>query len=172
MDGNDSTTRLTQRNAQGATAAGATPHKDHFLQLMFFRASPSEVTPHEPVPRTGDYAPLPTFRTRTGHRFNLPTPSAPAQASLSSRAIDVMTDLRRVAPVTIAPTASVAEANQTMIGRGVDGIITDDPELARAVVQEQATLTLVDRLLQRLADFLGRSPSLSTPPVQDAIETI
>ena len=72
MDGNESTAR------HGGTASGATPHKDHFLQLMFFRASPSEVRPHEPVPRTGDYAPLPTFRTRTGHRFNLPAPSAPA----------------------------------------------------------------------------------------------
>jgi CBS domain-containing protein len=122
MDGNDSTARH---------GSGTTPHKDHFLQLMFFRASPSEVTPHEPVPRTGDYAPLPTFRTRTGHRFNLPAPSAPAQVSLASRAIDVMTDLRRIAPVTIAPTASIAEANQTMIGRGVRAlfVVAGTPEV-------------------------------------------
>jgi CBS domain-containing protein len=130
MDGNDSTARAA-KTAQGATATDARPHKDHFLQLMFFRASPSEVTPHEPVPRTGDYAPLPTFRTRTGHRFNLPAPSAPAQASLASRAIDVMTDLRQVAPVTIAPSASIGEANQTMIGRGVRAlfVVAGTPEV-------------------------------------------
>jgi CBS domain-containing protein len=119
------------KGAHRATASRAPPRKDHFLQLMFFRASPSEVTPHEPVPRTGDYAPMPTFRTRGGHRFNLPPPSAPAQATLASRAIDVMTDLRRVAPVTIAPGASVADANRTMIGRGVRAlfVVAGTPEV-------------------------------------------
>ena len=110
----------TPRNAHGAASRGSGQPKDHFLQLMFFRASPSEVEPtHGPVPRTGEYAPLPTFRTRSGHRCSLPAAAAPAQASLASRAIEVMTDLRRVAPVTIVPGASIAEANQTMIGRGV-----------------------------------------------------
>ena len=88
MDGSDSTVRPVPRSAHGASASGSAPRKDHFLQLMFFRASPSEVTPHEPVPRTGDCAALPTFRTRSGHRCNLPAPEAPAQVGLASRAID------------------------------------------------------------------------------------
>jgi len=45
-----------------------------------------------------------------------------------------------------------------MIARGVDGIITDDPGLARTVLGEQSNVNLAERLLLRLADFLGRTP--------------
>jgi glycerophosphoryl diester phosphodiesterase len=42
----------------------------------------------------------------------------------------------------------------TMIGRNVDGIITDHPALAVQVLREHATLNPVERLLLKLADFL------------------
>jgi hypothetical protein len=41
-----------------------------------------------------------------------------------------------------------------MIGRNVDGIITDHPALAVQVLREHATLNPVERLLLKLADFL------------------
>ncbi len=46
----------------------------------------------------------------------------------------------------------------TMIGRGVDGLITDHPALARAVLAERAEMSPVERLLLELALFLGSAP--------------
>jgi len=46
-----------------------------------------------------------------------------------------------------------------MMGRGVDGIITDHPALARAVLAERAELSPVERLLVELAFFLGVAPN-------------
>jgi glycerophosphoryl diester phosphodiesterase len=46
----------------------------------------------------------------------------------------------------------------TMIGRGVDGIITDHPALARQVLVERAELSCVERLLVNLAGLLGVTP--------------
>jgi len=43
----------------------------------------------------------------------------------------------------------------TMIGRGVDGLITDDPALARAVLQERTRLSAPERLLVELAGGFG-----------------
>ncbi len=43
----------------------------------------------------------------------------------------------------------------TMIGRGVDGLITDKPGLARQVLLERAELSSVERLLIELAGLLG-----------------
>jgi glycerophosphoryl diester phosphodiesterase len=46
----------------------------------------------------------------------------------------------------------------TMIGRGVDGLITDDPALARSVLAERAEMSPVERLLLELSLFLGAAP--------------
>jgi glycerophosphoryl diester phosphodiesterase len=50
----------------------------------------------------------------------------------------------------------------TMLGRGVDGLITDNPALARRVVEERAEATLGEKLLFDLAAVLGKPPK--TPP--------
>jgi glycerophosphoryl diester phosphodiesterase len=42
-----------------------------------------------------------------------------------------------------------------MVGRGVDGVITDYPDMARQVLVERATLSFVQRLLVELAETLG-----------------
>lgn len=42
-----------------------------------------------------------------------------------------------------------------MIGRGVDGLITDDPALARSVIRQRSQLSPVERLLLELADLFG-----------------
>jgi glycerophosphoryl diester phosphodiesterase len=47
----------------------------------------------------------------------------------------------------------------TMINRGVDGIITDDPALAVSVIEERAELDATQRLLMQLADVFEQ-PSL------------
>ncbi len=47
-----------------------------------------------------------------------------------------------------------------VIGRGVDGLITDKPALARRVIQYRADMPALGRLLLELAQILGMSPEL------------
>ena len=56
-----------------------------------------------------------------------------------------------------------------MVARGVDGIITDEPALAKRVLAERAELSSLERLLLEAALWLGtappeRSPSTDVPP--------
>lgn len=65
-----------------------------------------------------DYAPLLVRKLgRKGH-CSLAHP-VPARVTMESPALEVMTDLSRVSAVSIAASASVAEANGYMIARGV-----------------------------------------------------
>jgi len=47
-----------------------------------------------------------------------------------------------------------------MLGRGVDGLITDEPALAREVLAQRAEMNSGERLLVDLAALLGRQPDL------------
>ena len=122
---------------RGAAPAGRSHHpehgsgarKDHFLQLAFFEATHAggdspRVTP---LPRpSGSYAPLRNTRGRVGDRYRLPVPGAPEPLRLDSPALEVMTDLRRVSAVTTDGNTSIANANQTMIARGVRALFVVD----------------------------------------------
>jgi glycerophosphoryl diester phosphodiesterase len=44
-----------------------------------------------------------------------------------------------------------------MIGRGVDGLITDRPALARSVLQQRAEMSPAERLMIELAETFGVS---------------
>jgi len=48
-----------------------------------------------------------------------------------------------------------------MIGRGVDGLITDKPALAKAVLAQRARMSPAQRLLLELAGILGVKPDIS-----------
>ena len=50
-----------------------------------------------------------------------------------------------------------------MIGRGVDGIITDEPALAKRVLAERAELSSLERLLLEAALWLGSAPPARSP---------
>jgi glycerophosphoryl diester phosphodiesterase len=54
-----------------------------------------------------------------------------------------------------APTMSM------MIGRGVDGLLTDKPELARSVLAQRAEMSAPQRLLLELANIFGIPPELA-----------
>ena len=59
-----------------------------------------------------------------------------------------------------------------MVGRGVDGIITDEPALAKRVLAERAELSSLERLLLEAALWLGEKPperSPSTDVPQEAL---
>jgi glycerophosphoryl diester phosphodiesterase len=52
-------------------------------------------------------------------------------------------------------TVNDALAMSNMIGRGVDGLLTDKPALARRVLEERAKMSAPQRLLLELAELLG-----------------
>ncbi len=57
-------------------------------------------------------------------------------------------------------TVNDAPTMSTMVGRGVDGLITDKPALARRVLVERAKMSPLERLLLELAGILGVTPEL------------
>lgn len=59
-------------------------------------------------------------------------------------------------------------AMSRMISMGVDGLITNNPALARQVVAEQAALPVVGRLALWLADAFGLDPLARVPDASDA----
>lgn len=55
-------------------------------------------------------------------------------------------------------TVNDAATMSTMIGRGVDGLLTDEPALAKSVLEQRADLSPPERLLLELAELLGTTP--------------
>jgi CBS domain-containing protein len=126
-------------------------NKDHFLQLMFFRASEASADKPglpTPPPMTGHYAPLKHSKARAGERYALPLPNSAAPVRLDSPATTVMTDLRSVSAVTIDRNATIASANQLMISRSVRALFVVDD--ARQVL---GIITSTDILGERPIQF-------------------
>jgi glycerophosphoryl diester phosphodiesterase len=57
-------------------------------------------------------------------------------------------------------TVNDAATMSRMIGCGVDGLLTDKPELARSVLEQRAGMTAPQRLLLELAAILGVTPQI------------
>ena len=57
-------------------------------------------------------------------------------------------------------TVNDAATMSTMISRGVDGLLTDKPQLAKSVLAERAQLSVPQRLLLEVAAFLGAVPEI------------
>ena len=57
-------------------------------------------------------------------------------------------------------TINDASTMSTMIGRGVDGLITDKPALAKSVLAQRAQMSSLERLLLELAGIFGVSPEI------------
>jgi glycerophosphoryl diester phosphodiesterase len=57
-------------------------------------------------------------------------------------------------------TVNDASTMSAMMGRGVDGLITDRPALAKAVLAERAAMSPAQRLLLELAGLLGVTPDI------------
>jgi glycerophosphoryl diester phosphodiesterase len=57
-------------------------------------------------------------------------------------------------------TVNDAATMSRMIGCGVDGLLTDKPELARSVIEQRAGMTTPQRLLLELAAILGVTPQI------------
>jgi glycerophosphoryl diester phosphodiesterase len=57
-------------------------------------------------------------------------------------------------------TVNDAPTMSRMIGRGVDGLLTDRPELARSVLEQRARMSAPQRLLLELAGVFGVAPEI------------
>jgi glycerophosphoryl diester phosphodiesterase len=60
-------------------------------------------------------------------------------------------------------TVNDAPTMSTMIGRGVDSLITDKPALARSVLEQRAQMSLPQRWMLELAGILGVAPEIGEP---------
>ena len=72
------------------------------------------------------YRTLPQSNLKAGAAYDLPDPTMAPPVSADTPAVDVMTDLRRVAAVTIAFDALIDDANEKMIAHGVRTLIVVD----------------------------------------------
>jgi glycerophosphoryl diester phosphodiesterase len=57
-------------------------------------------------------------------------------------------------------TVNDAPTMSSMIGRGVDGLITDKPALARSVLEQRAQMSPAERLMLEVAGLLGTEPEI------------
>lgn len=57
-------------------------------------------------------------------------------------------------------TVNDAASMSVMIGRGVDGLITDEPALAQSVLDQRASMSPAERLLIELSEILGVEPQI------------
>ncbi len=65
------------------------------------------------------YQPLSPASLQSGATFHTPDQSLPEQVNLEDAALNVMTDLKQIPAVTIIETATIDQANNRMIARGV-----------------------------------------------------
>src|SRR5205085_5139973 len=104
-------------------------------------AAPSRCTP-EGAPMQRDYQPLPIRELGANAGFRRPVQPPAARVTHESPALQVMTDLTRVAPATIRPQAPLAGANQFMITRGVRLLlVADDQENVLGVISASDILS-------------------------------
>jgi len=103
-----------------------------------------------------EYTPLPIRELGANAGFRRPLQPVSPRVSSASPAVQVMTDLARVAPATIRPQAPLAGANQFMITRAVRLLlVTDDHENVLGVItatdllSEKPMRVAIDRGLRR-----------------------
>jgi CBS domain-containing protein len=107
--------------------------EDHFLRLMFFQPHDLGVRgamTEAPTPKgLSRFSPIPQARLRSVANYYLADPTRITQlVHAGSPALDVMTDLTRVAAATVTRLATVNEANATMIARGVRSVFVVDAQ--------------------------------------------
>ena len=101
---------------------------EQFLQLIFQPRDTFLGSPKTPriLPPPPQYRALPQAKLGPDAGYHVPDPTMSTPVRGESPAIEVMTDLRRVAAVTIGRFASIDEANHTMIARGVRALFVID----------------------------------------------
>src|SRR5436305_7008180 len=118
-----------------------------------------------------DYQPLPIRELGANAGFRRPLAPQSARVTPESPAMQVMTDLARVAPATIRPQAPLAGANQFMITRGVRLLlVTDDQENVLGLIT--ATDILSEKPMRAAIDRGVRRDELTVADVMTAAEQV
>lgn len=115
-----------------------------------------------------DYAALPLRSLRPGALLRTASLHSGERLTLDSRALDIMTDFSIVPAATTDPGATVDDANQSMIQRGVRSLIVVD-SAQRIVGIVTATDVLGERPIQAA---LERSVPRAEVPVRDIMTPI
>jgi len=127
-----------------------------------------------------DYQPLPIRELGANAGFRRPLAPQSARVTPESPAMQVMTDLTRVAPATIRPQAPLAGANQFMIARGVRLLlVADDQEnvlgviSATDILSERAMRVAIERGLRRdeltVADVMTSAQQVEVIAYEDVV---
>jgi CBS domain-containing protein len=141
MSMKDEDRRIPSRQGDKAKPAG------RLVELMFSGMSHpgTAFTPRARRAPEEPYHPLRQFKAAAGASFHVLPPRPLADVRPDSPAIDVMTDLSKIAAVTIPSIATIDEANQTMIAHRVRALFVVD--------EERAVLGIVTS-----TDLLGEKP--------------
>ncbi len=110
---------------------------DRFLERMFSGiAHVSEVRPaRAPTPAEEPYRPLRQSKAGSGVAYRLHSRTPELRVHAGSPATDVMTDLSRVAAVTIHARANVEEAHQAMLANRVRALfVIDDARVILGII--------------------------------------
>jgi hypothetical protein len=138
------------RSKKPGPAGGEQKPRNRFLELMLSGLShPSSMPlpPRKPV-ADASYQPLRQLRSTPGASYSLPNPTPNPQVRPDSPAIDVMTDLSKVTPITTGSLATIREADQVMMSRSVRALFVVDGD--RMV---QGIITSTDILGERPIQF-------------------
>ena len=118
-----------------------------------------------------DYQPLPIHELGANAGFRRPLQPQAPRVGAESAAVQVMTDLARVAPATIRPQAPLAGANQFMITRGVRLLlVTDDHENVLGLIT--ATDILSEKPMRAAIDRGVRRDELTVADVMTSAEQV
>ncbi len=113
---------------------------------------------------------LSSHKARPGARLQQPT-EAPPLVTLSSSALCVMTDFRKVPVATIGPTATLTEATEAMIKRGVRLLlVVDDQENVIGLITARDTQG--ERPIQMIHEHGGRYGDLQVRDLMAPVDTI
>src|SRR5215470_7307875 len=109
---------------------------DHFVERMFSGFGHAVWPARRPLPPPEEpYRPLRQSRAKPGVCFRLQGQTHELRVQASSPATDVMTDLSRVEAITTTAAASIEEAHQEMIVRGVRSLfVVDEAEVVLGII--------------------------------------
>jgi CBS domain-containing protein len=143
--------RINMKSEDERNAAAPLPEKpkpdDHFVDLMFSGMSDASRVPVPPAQQVSaePFHPLRQSQARPGAGYGLRRQGLPAPVRPDSPAVEVMTDLKTVAAVTIRGPETTDEANRTMRACGVRALfVIDDDGVVLGIITS--------------TDVLGESP--------------
>lgn len=126
-------TRRQDHHRKETGVSGVEPQPaDRLVERMLSGFGHASERPHRPAqverPLDHPYQPLRQSKPGPGATYRLQAQTAAARVAADSPAIDVMTDLSRVAAVSTRSFATVDEAHRTMLAHGVRALFVVDEE--------------------------------------------